>query len=258
MLTPLKPAFTSSNPAVLIYLLNPLAHTGWRLSSIQLFGNHMFPIDHPTAVAVRPPRFALGTFGWFTEGSPSGGIPFTIATADWFNMIQAEFLALLTAAGIDPDKEDDGQILAAVQALATSLASAQATESVQGSAKVATAAQARALTSDLVMLTPLKLDEAYKGSRQSLTVNGYQLEPGGLIKQWGITAAIGVEGSTVVTLPIPFPAAFFGALAVPIGTAGSGVTAGVVDPIDLASFTLHSDSSGGGASHLYYWEARGK
>lgn len=218
----------------------------------------MHQIDHSTAAPFRPPRLPAGSPGWFTDGSAAGGIPFTILLADFLNMWQAEMLAILAEAGIDPDKDDDTQLVQSFLAIADERAAAQATESVRGAAKVATALLARGWSADDVMLTPVKLVEAFKGSRQSLTVNGFQMEPGGVIKQWGVTALLGVEDSLLVTLPIPFPTAFFGALAVPIGTNGGGVTAAVCNPVDLASFTLYSDSSGGGASHMFYWEARGK
>ena len=76
---------------------------------------------------------------------------------------------------------------------------------------VASTAQAQAQASNTTLLTPLRLAEALKGANQSLTNNGFQKLPGGLIFQWGIanitTTAAG--GTTTVTLPTTFPNACF-------------------------------------------------
>jgi hypothetical protein len=49
---------------------------------------------------------------------------------------------------------------------------------------------------------------SYTGSNQSLTANGYQRLPGGLILQWGSVFIAG-NGSATVTYPISFPNAAF-------------------------------------------------
>lgn len=68
---------------------------------------------------------------------------------------------------------------------------------------VATTAQAQARTSNDVLLSPLQLDNAFKGSaNQALTVQGYQKLPGGLILQWGKSA------TTTTTASVSFPVAF--------------------------------------------------
>lgn len=68
--------------------------------------------------------------------------------------------------------------------------------------RVATTAQAQALTSDSVLLTPKKLSDAFKGANQLLASGGsYQVLPGGLIIQTFFTG----NGSGNVTFPIPFP-----------------------------------------------------
>lgn len=48
---------------------------------------------------------------------------------------------------------------------------------------------------------------------KSLTANGYQKLPSGLIIQWGTTAAITSDGRTMVTFPIAFPTACLSAVA---------------------------------------------
>lgn len=63
--------------------------------------------------------------------------------------------------------------------------------------QVATAAQSRAMTANNVYLSPLQLANAFTGTNQSLTTNGFQKLPGGLIVQWG-TASSPASGSSVL------------------------------------------------------------
>jgi hypothetical protein len=86
---------------------------------------------------------------------------------------------------------------------ALSMLVAQATESSQGTAKVATDAQMLDSANDQVIATPKKLR---KGFAISLTTNGYIAFPswlGGLIIQWGQFTATNASGP--VSFPIPFP-----------------------------------------------------
>lgn len=73
--------------------------------------------------------------------------------------------------------------------------------------QVATAAQSRAMTANNVYLSPLQLANAFTGSNQSLTANGYQKLPGGLILQWGSITTTTSPLGTPVVFPIPFPTA---------------------------------------------------
>jgi len=51
------------------------------------------------------------------------------------------------------------------------------------------------------------LTENFTGSNVSLTTDGYQKLPSGLIMQWGTTPSISNDGSYAVTFPIAFPTA---------------------------------------------------
>ena len=84
------------------------------------------------------------------------------------------------------------------------LASVTATETRAGLLEIATTAEARALTNDTTALTPKKLADAFVGGNQSLTANGYQKMPGGLIVQWGTNVTVSA-GAVTVTFPITFP-----------------------------------------------------
>lgn len=54
----------------------------------------------------------------FTEGDPSGGVPATTVTDYWLNAVQEEVAGVVEEAGLTLDKEDNTQLLAAIQVLA--------------------------------------------------------------------------------------------------------------------------------------------
>lgn len=87
---------------------------------------------------------------------------------------------------------------------------------VDGKTTVASALQAQQQISNTVLISALRLGEAFKGSNQLLLNNGFQKLPGGLILQWGrdSTAATTVD----TTLPTPFPNAVLFALATDQGS----------------------------------------
>lgn len=49
------------------------------------------------------------------------------------------------------------------------------------------------------------VDSDFTGANQSLSVNGYQIFPGGMIIQWGTTTGIPSGGTKTVTFPLEFP-----------------------------------------------------
>lgn len=53
----------------------------------------------------------------FIEGSPTLGIPPTMVTADWANAVQEEVVSVIAGAGMALDKEDNGQLRDAINAL---------------------------------------------------------------------------------------------------------------------------------------------
>lgn len=77
-----------------------------------------------------------------------------------------------------------------------------ATESVAGVSKIATVAQAEALTDDTATLTPKKLVDAFLGANQLISgTNGAQVLPGGFILQ-GFTVT---SGNGSFSFPMAFP-----------------------------------------------------
>jgi len=81
-------------------------------------------------------------------------------------------------------------------------------------AGIATTAQAQALVDDLVLLTPKKLADAFKGGAQSLTDIGFQATPGSLILKWGYQASA-PSANTNITFAQAFPTACLSVI--PIG-----------------------------------------
>lgn len=101
-------------------------------------------------------------------------------------------------------------LLAAIQANIPVVPDASTT--VKGKIQLATATQAQAFADALLAITPSTLNQALKGSNQTLNSTGYQKFPGGLILQWGklsIYASGGTYSSGNVTFPIAFPNAIF-------------------------------------------------
>jgi hypothetical protein len=57
--------------------------------------------------------------GRFTEGNPTTGTPATVVNAQWMNAVQDEVVNVIEGAGIDLEKTNSTQLLAAINALAT-------------------------------------------------------------------------------------------------------------------------------------------
>jgi hypothetical protein len=82
---------------------------------------------------------------------------------------------------------------------------------ILGGLSIASTAEAQAFTDNTKAISPLRLKEALQGANQSLTANGYQRLPGGLIIQWG-RLAIGnppTDYFGAITFPIAFPNQIF-------------------------------------------------
>ncbi|MEA9422401.1 hypothetical protein VCX83_10835 [Aeromonas caviae] len=86
----------------------------------------MYWPDTNTGVDIEPARkpVASAVRKFFTEGGV--GQPPTVPGGDWFNQITNELLNVLDAAGIDPSKADDDQLLQAIQVVSNSYVSYEA------------------------------------------------------------------------------------------------------------------------------------
>lgn len=94
---------------------------------------------------------------------------------------------------------------------------------VDAKTTVASTAQSQTWSSNITLLTPLRLAEALKGANQALSSSGFQKIPGGLIIQWGQGTADS-SGKITGSWPTTFPNALLqtfansGAGAIGIGT----------------------------------------
>lgn len=77
----------------------------------------MYFVDNNSAVPVMPQvkPVSSATPLYFTEGG--NGVPPTWPGPDWFNIFQTELLNILKEAGINPDKANHAQLLAAMKKL---------------------------------------------------------------------------------------------------------------------------------------------
>ena len=118
---------------------------------------------------------------------------------------------------------------------------------LQNPADVATTAQAQALSDNWNKITPLGLKEAFRGANQSLSANGYQKLPGGLIIQWG---GLNITTGTVVTFPIAFPNTLYSVTAAQ--GANSSATNSTIDTfsLGLTGFSASAFNASTGASTL--------
>lgn len=86
----------------------------------------MFWPDTQTGVDVEPARKTVQSAvrKYFTEGGV--GVPPTVPGGDWFNQITNELLNVLAAAGINPSKVEDDQILHAIKRVSNSTSAREA------------------------------------------------------------------------------------------------------------------------------------
>ncbi|EGD4800479.1 hypothetical protein DUN34_21060 [Escherichia coli] len=162
----------------------------------------MYHVDNSTGVPVmpQPSPVTSETELFFTEGG--NGVPPTFPGPDWFNIIQSELINILRAAGLDPDKMDNTQILAALKKLFLSRSNPFGDIKADGAAAIATA------------LSNLQLGEAAKrdvgtGASQIPDMSSFQSGggwfklPSGFVIQ-AFEASFDSNG-LYINFPIPFP-----------------------------------------------------
>ena len=121
---------------------------------------------------------------------------------------------------------------------------------VDNKTTVATAAQAQALSSNSLLLSPLALGLALQGANQLLTTSGYQKLPGGLIIQWasGVFTNAG-DTTQTINFPITFPNAALHVIASDI--AGNTVTSDIWSQVytwTTSSAVIALQNTGGGST----------
>lgn len=108
---------------------------------------------------------------------------------------------------------------------------------------IASALQAQQQASNAVLLSALRLADAFKGANQVLSGSGRQNFPGGLIIQWGITTtpvSANVQTPVTWTYPKVFPNGALIAFAVPGNFVGSFRTAESWTSSAASGFCRHS------------------
>jgi|LauGreDrversion4_2_1035121.scaffolds.fasta_scaffold01358_11 hypothetical protein len=103
--------------------------------------------------------------------------------------------------------------------------------------------------------TDFVFNNDFSGSNQSLSSNGYQKLPSGLIMQWGTSSSIGPDGTATITYPTAFPSATGAVQITPIISlqiGGQGVQS--VSSVSTSSFVINN---GLDASMSFYWFAIG-
>ncbi|CRM18800.1 phage tail-collar fiber domain-containing protein [Pseudomonas sp. 24 R 17] len=139
-----------------------------------------------------------------------------------------------------------------IAALAT--LAAQATETNQGTAKVATQAQVDQGLDDATIVTPKKLRAGFK---VSLGVNGYIYFPswmGGLVWQWGNRS---FTSGTSVPFAIPFPVECLIAWAVPNSIVGGSPSTVAANVQSLTTNSMILSWTAGG-TYSFFWFALGR
>ncbi|EOZ4924955.1 hypothetical protein ACQRSE_001360, partial [Klebsiella pneumoniae] len=81
----------------------------------------MYHLDNTSGVPEMPEPKDTQTIStrWFGESQEQGGISWP--GADWFNIVQAELLAILELAGVNPNKNEYNQIALAINDLSNAL-----------------------------------------------------------------------------------------------------------------------------------------
>lgn len=82
----------------------------------------MFQIDNDTSSLNLPAPTAANRPGYFVDGDPAKGLAATILPAEFMNMLMMEFINLVKASGLTPNKADYTQLSQAIPALITKLA----------------------------------------------------------------------------------------------------------------------------------------
>lgn len=105
--------------------------------------------------------------------------------------------------------------------------------------------------SSALQAVPLQQLQSYANGSASLSANGYQVLPSGLILQWGVTSTFG-GGSLAVTLPFAFPNQV---LSVNVTLKGTGqYYAPGVTLTSRSVITINNNSPG---AAQFYWMAIG-
>lgn len=204
------------------------------LASPSLTGNPLAPTpalgDNDTSVATT--AFVQGTLGGYLSKSVAGGSNVTLTaveagngifnftgvltaninvivptspTRPWVvinNTTGAYSLTLKTSGGTGIVVEQGSPKVLACDGTNVIDTRGAATQTTNGLIEIATNAEVDAGSDAVRAITPAGL---FSALTKSLSSNGYQRLPGGMIIQWGTTGSISAGGALSVTMPITFP-----------------------------------------------------
>ncbi len=200
----------------------------------------------PTKTDNTDPNYQYGKAQNVSSPGAGDGTPWV---ALFLNDIFGFQQKLLTTAGIVPSGTPDNivtsQYYDALLAIIAANPPAQATETVLGTAEIASIVESYTGTDDLRIVTPLKLNEFFKNVNRSLGTSGYQRfgPSGSTVIQWG-TASVNADSNLLVSLPIAFENAIYVATAVyqeampTVGSEALGVAL-----TSLSQITLYNSSN---------------
>lgn len=159
------------------------------------------------ASASPPSPPASPSSGYPTPGAP-GVAAATLPGPWWHYMMTEELRSVIVAAGLTPDHTNVAQLLAALDARFVN-------------------------------------ESQFTGANQLLDVEGYQMIPGGLIRQWGFASAIPTMTNKVVTLPVAFTTTCFAAYASYSSYTSDASTIGAcqIRAVGLTSITVRNLAS---------------
>jgi len=116
---------------------------------------------------------------------------------------------------------------------------------VNAKTTVASVAQAQAQASNTVLLSALRLADAFKGGNYSINTTGFQKLPSGLILQWGRATSPAGGSSSVITLPTNYQLTHFITLVCEGSAADStSVVSYGVRNLTVTDFTVVNRTSG--------------
>lgn len=107
--------------------------------------------------------------GKFVDEDPLLGTPGSLIPSTWGNAVTEELLAVIEAAGLEPDEENNAQLLQAISQL-IGAATPAATDTVLGLVKQATQAEAEAGTNSTKSMSPLRVFQAIAKKTASVVV----------------------------------------------------------------------------------------
>jgi hypothetical protein len=122
-----------------------------------------------------------------------------------------------------------------------------------------TASNGDILTYDSSTSTWVASGLSAQGFNVSLSSNGYQKLPSGLIMQWGVLSSVSLDQTWhLVNLPITFPNQIFNASAtLSYDTIVNGSIGTIIKELTLSSFSIAGDHSTDTTTGDIYWQAIG-